>query len=278
MVRHDSERVAAWYEVDAEAQPWFLEDEDVPETPTHDRAIRLLVELLEAWCARSGRDVLVARNLGCRWDPDDARRGMDPDVVLLEPAPADPEAMTTLRTYDPAEPRPRLAVEVVSPWTADKDYGDAHLRAARIGADELWVFDPRRVGPSSAGGPFRLQLWRRVPGDLPTMRRVHAGEGPVFSPLVGAWLVVSEGGARLRLADDPAGARLWPASAERAAEAEREAEAARSEAEAARSDAQAARSELEAVRREAEAARIRAERAEAEAARRRAVPGDGADG
>lgn len=243
-----SSRIAVEYEVDEFAQPWFLEEEDVPEVPTHDLSILLLIDILRVWIRRTGRDAFAARNLGCQWDPADARRGMDPDVALLEPAPADPEAMSTLRCYAPDQPSPRLAIEVVSEGTAHKDYEDAHLRAAKIGAEELWVFDPKLVGPSSLGGPYRLQLWRRVAGELPTMRRVHAGEDPVFSPLVQGWLVVTDHGHRLRLAEDEAGARLWPTPTELEEAARAEAEAARGEIEAARRRAEAAEAELARLR------------------------------
>lgn len=247
-----STRIAVQFEVEDQPQRWLLEDEDVPETPLHDLAIDLLVQVLRAFVRRTGRDAYVARNLGCRWDPDDARVGMDPDIALLEPAPVDPEALSTLRVFEADQPTPRLAIEVVSPHTADKDYGDAHLRAARLGVDELWVFDPELRGPGSTGGPFALQVWRRVAGALPTMQRVHAGEGPAASPLLGAWLVTTEGGRRLRLADDPEGARLWTTPSEQAEVARREAEVARNEV---------------------EAARARAERAEAELGRLRSAPG-----
>lgn len=243
-----SSRIAVQFEVEASAQPWFLEEEDVPEIPTHDLAILLLIDILRVWIRHTGRNAFAARNLGCRWDPADARRGMDPDIALLEPAPADPEEMSTLRCYAPGEPTPRLVIEVVSATTAKKDYEDAHLRAAKIGAEELWVFDPKRVGPSSSGGPYRLQVWRRAAGELTTMRRVHAGEGPAFSPLANGWLVVTDGGHRLRLADDEAGARLWPTPMELEQSARLEAEAARGEAEAARRRAEEAEAELARLR------------------------------
>ncbi len=241
-------RIAALYDVEEQAQPWFLEQEDVPEVPTHDLSILMLVDILRVWIRRTKRDAFPARNLGCRWDPADARRGMDPDVSLLEPAPLDPEAMTTLPCFEPEAPIPRLVIEVISATTAKKDYEDAHLRAARIGAEELWVFDPKRLGPSSSGGPYRLQVWRRVAGALPTMRRVHAGEGPVFSPLVEGWLVVTAGGDRLRLADEEAGTRLWPTPMELEQAARADADEAWGEAEAAKRRAEAAEGELARLR------------------------------
>jgi hypothetical protein len=54
----------------------------------------------------------------------------------------------------------------------------------------------------------------------------------VQSPELGAWLVVTDGGMRLRLADDAEGTHLWPTPMERA-----EVERARAEVERERADA-----------------------------------------
>ena len=76
-----------------------------------------------------------------------------------------------------------------------------------------------------------LQVWRRDP--RARFRRVYAGRGPARSEALGAWLVVTDQGRRLRLADDPEGTSLWPtdAEAEHAARADAEAEVARLKAE-----------------------------------------------
>ena len=63
------------------------------------------------------------------------------------------------------------------------------------------MIDPKRVGPSFHGGPFRIQVWRRGQDD--TLRRTYAGEGPAFSPELGAWLVAVDEGRRLRFAEKP---------------------------------------------------------------------------
>jgi len=81
---------------------------------------------------------------------------------------------------------------------------------------------PLLAGPAAHGGPFRVQLWqRRDDGDF---IRIYAGDGPVRSPLLDAWLVVTHEGRKLRLAHDEAGTDFWLTTeeAERAAkEAER---------------------------------------------------------
>ena len=216
---------------------WLLEEESVPETPLHDAILEVLMLVLKEWVRREGQAALIARNLGCRWDPADARVGVDPDIVVVQPPPPEGDQLTTLRVWEPGHVAPRVAVEVVSEHTAEKDYLDAAARCARIGATELWVFDPLLQGPSGTGGPFQLQVWRAVgergpKGNFTKLERVHAGPAPAFSEELDAWLVLAEGGRRLRLAADATGKQLWPTQAE-AAHTRAEAEHARANAAAA---------------------------------------------
>ena len=213
-------------------QRWLMELEDVPDHPLHDAIIALLVLVLQYRYRH--QDAFVARNLGCRWNPDNARVGVDPDVVLIEPAP--PKDISTLRVWLPDHAPPRLAIEVVSETNATKDYVEGPQRMARLGAEELWIFDPKLHGPAldDLGGPFLLQIWRRaVAGNA--MERIYAGDAPAHSPALDAWLIAvdMEKGKHLRLADDADGMQLWPTQAE-AAEARADAAEyrARQEAEA----------------------------------------------
>ena len=224
---------------------WRLEEEDVPETPLHDAIIQTLLLVLKEWVRQQGRSALVTSNLACRWDPADARVGTDPDVVLVEPAPPEGEHLSSLRIWEPGHAAPRVAVEVVDEGTANKDYLDAPTRCARLGVRELWVFDPLLAGPSDAGGPYLLQVWRRS-GDLSgALERVHAGVAPACSEELGAYLVVTENGRRLRLATDPGGQTLWP-TAEESALLRMEEQRARAEEQ--RTRAEAAEAELTRVR------------------------------
>jgi hypothetical protein len=71
------------------------------------------------------------------------------------------------------------------------------------------------AGPRSLGGPVSIQLWRRQKsGEL---SRVYAGPGPVYSRILGAWLIC--GGELLTIADQRDGSERWqtPAERERAA-------------------------------------------------------------
>jgi hypothetical protein len=105
-----------------------------------------------------------------------------------------------------------VAFEVVSEETAEEDYLHKPKKYALSGTRERWIFDPLLVGPRGAHGPHRLQVYRRLPSGA--LSRVYAGEGPAQSAELGAWLVLADGGRKLRLADDPEGQRLWPTAAE----------------------------------------------------------------
>jgi Uma2 family endonuclease len=236
--------------VPASDDRWVLSEENVPETPLHQRIIDLLVLVLSAWIARSSRDAKAGSNIALRWDRAKPSTGVDPDVYLVEPAPPKGEAEKSLCLWKEGHHAPRVAIEVVSAETADKDYHDGPARYAASGVRELWVFDPLGLGPADAGGPWALQVWRRVKGRQ--FVRVHAGEASAFSRELGAWIVATDDGARLRIADDAAGAMLWPTpdEAERVARkaAEQVAIVERGAREAAEREVARLRAELKRVR------------------------------
>jgi Uma2 family endonuclease len=187
---------------------WELSDELMPESVLHDRAVEMLKALLAAWAARAANGALVVRNLAVRWDESEPRIGVDPDICVLLPAPpSDAGDLRSVRTWVPGHAPPILAIEVVSETNPHKDYAIAPDKYAASGTGELWVFDPLLAGPTTQGGPFRLQVWQRqANGDF---ARIDAGPGPARSPLLGAYLIATDEGRRLRLADDAEGARLW---------------------------------------------------------------------
>lgn len=230
------------YAVPRTRPEWTLSEEPVPESQPHDQTLDLLKALLLAWVARTGRSAQVARNLAVRWERSQPQIGTDPDLAVLEPAPTDFDELESLCTWQAGHAPPRLAIEVVSS-RAKKDYVAAPEKCAAAGVEELWVFDAHLVGPRLGGGPHRLQLWRR---SAEGFARVYAGDGPVYSPYLEAWVFAVNEGRRLRIADDETGTSWWltPEEHERA---EKERERAERDAAVAERDAMLARvAELEA--------------------------------
>ncbi len=207
-----------------ENQRWLMELEDVPETLLHDLIIELLKLVLKH--RFRNRNALIASNMACRWDPDDHRVGVDPDIILVDPAPPEGDALKSLQVWRPDHHAPKLAIEVVSETNAVKDYVEGPARLARLGAEELWIFDPELHGPEINGGPFALQIWRRLAsGDHVEMEQVHAGNTPAYSTVLDAWVVTTDGGMRLRISDDADRTKMWPTHAEAAESRVAEAEA-----------------------------------------------------
>ena len=136
-----------------------MELEDVPETHIHSLIIEL-IRLILKYRFRD-RNVLVASNLACRWNPDDEREGVNPGVILVDPAPPEGTAIESLNVWRPDHVPPKVAIEVVSKSNAKKDYVDGPAKLERLGAEELWIFDPKLLGPvdPKGGGPFVLQIW-----------------------------------------------------------------------------------------------------------------------
>jgi Uma2 family endonuclease len=216
--------VSVRYTVPRRVAGWELSDELMPESVLHDHAVELLKALLMAWAARAGSPMLVARNLAVRWSEAEPRIGVDPDVCVISPAPHAASSLRSIRTWLPDQAPPILAIEVVSETNPHKDYAIAPDKYAASGAGELWVFDPLLSGPAAHGGPFRLQIWHRGKGG--DFVRIYAGDGPVRSPTLGAFLMITDDGHKVRLADDESGTQIWR-TAEEAAHAEKDAALAR---------------------------------------------------
>ncbi len=246
MATAKAQRMELVYPVPETDPRWVLEDDDnIPETSLHGAIIDLLKAILHFWVLRYLRDALVLGNVALRWDRAHPKVGVDPDVLLVEPAPPGGERrLRSLLTWKPGYRPPRVAVEVVSRNTAAKDYGEGPDKYAASGTKELWVFDPERFGPSMHGGPYVLQVWRRDAEGR--FARVYAGEGPARTEELGGWLVVTDGGTRLRLADDERGERLWPTEAEAERAAKEKERAAKEKERAAKEAALARIAELEA--------------------------------
>lgn len=236
--------IGVHYTVPRRHSSWELSEELMPESVAHDEAVELLKAILAAWAARVGT-AFVGRNLAVRWDEEQPQIGVDPDVAVFAPAPLDPRSLRSVRTWVAGHAAPILAIEVVSETNPHKDYSVGPDKYAASGTGELWIFDPLMAGPSSWGGPHRLQVWHRQPdGDFV---RIYAGEGPARSPTLAAHVVPTNEGRKLRIADDEAASRFW-LTAEETERAAKETERAAKETALAANEASLGRiAELEAA-------------------------------
>jgi hypothetical protein len=152
--------------------------------------------------------------------------------------------LSSLCLWKPGHLPPSICFEIVSRNHPHKDYAELQDRYALVGTRELVVFDPFLAGPSALGGPVLLQLWRR--DSVGVLERVHAGDSPVASEVLGGWLVPTA--TTLEIADDRGGVRRWPTWEELAATRRVEVERERTEKERERAEKErerAARIELE---------------------------------
>jgi Uma2 family endonuclease len=204
------------YRLPKERREWELGEEVMPESVVHDEAVALLRALL-SWWARGQVETQVARNLAVRWDQSHPQFGVDPDVCVLSPAPPDGRDLRSVRTWTPGHSAPVLAIEVVSETNPRKDYEVAPEKYAASGVGELWIFDPLLSGPTSHGGPHRIQVWQR--DSEARLVRTYAGDGPALSAALNAYLIAVNDGLSLRIAEDAEGSHFWLTSeeAERAA-------------------------------------------------------------
>jgi Uma2 family endonuclease len=236
---------------------WYLTDEeDMGESVEQTQINRTVRSSLEELAASRGwTNVFWSCDNFFAWIRDEPMVRVSPDVYLLDDPPPPPHP-GMWQTWLPGHKPPRWALEVVSKdWK--KDYDEAPLKYAQLGARELVIFDPEAAASAERrGARVTLQVYQRVADGA--FLRIYAGDGPAPSRELDAFLVVKrEGGAvRLRIALDAAGEQVVPTAeeAKRAAEeAKRAAELrARSEAEARRAaedQVRALEAELLALRR-----------------------------
>jgi Putative restriction endonuclease len=254
--------VSIRYPVRPRPEAWLIPEGIVPEAPVHDEVAEKLKLLLKTWAARSPVPTRIARNLAVRFYAEDERIGIDPDVCVLSPPPADLDDLGSVCLWKPGHTAPTLCIEIVSLNHPNKDYVAIQDRYAALGTHELVVFDPMLSGPKSLGGPVPLQLWRR--DATRSFDRIHFGAEPVYSEVLDAWLIAK--GRDITIAEDRAGTRPWR---DEAAEARLDAERAQADAERAQADAERAQADAERAQADAERAQADAERAQADAERER---------
>ncbi len=260
--------VSLRYPVEPRWDDWIMPEGTVPEARVHDLTARRMVELLEAWVERTGRDAAVARNLALRFSKERPRVGIDPDICLIAPKPESDRELSSWKLWEPNRPPPSIAIEVVSRWHPNKDYERIQERYAFCRIQELIVLDPERFGPKRFGGPYPVQQWLLREQDL---ERTYAGDGPVHSSTLSAWIFPEP----LRICERADGSGEWLSRAELAEAHADDERAAREAAEARAADERSAREAAEAhadderAAREAAEARAADERSAREAAEAR---------
>lgn len=210
----------------------------------------LLRALVERWLQQRGTPTFVGADQFFYWKQFDASEGIAPDVYVLPGAPLSPDIGAWKVWKDGYVPS--FAFEYVS-RDVDKDYLASPAKYARLGVDELIVFDPDHEQSRSR---VRWQVFRKTKRGFLRVEATDADR--IKSKVLGCHLrVVGKGGAlRVRLGSGINGETLVPI-----AEEELEAKTAALEAEkAAREGEKAARDALEArtAALEAEVARLRA--------------------
>jgi Uma2 family endonuclease len=183
----------------------------------HSETIVVFFDVLRVLLAAQRRKAYISWDLFVEWDPNDPRARVSPDVLLIDGQPPDIEP-SLWRTWEPGCDPPRFALEVVSDRSRSKDYDDNPGKYSALGAEELVIFDSAAGEPDAPRESIVLQVYRRSPRGQFLL--VYSGDGPVESVVLGAWLVVTDGGRRLRLACNADGTDLVPRAEERADAAE----------------------------------------------------------
>jgi Uma2 family endonuclease len=146
---------------------------------------RHLLACLRKLLEEQNRDWFVNYEQKMNLDPHDQRIGVLPDLYVLPCQPEDPN-FSEWPAYDPSVPKPVFALEAVSRSNWDKDYVESPQKYAKLGVEELLLFDELALeGRSPASEPYVLQLYRK--DRRGALKRVYAGEGPVYSQALRGW-------------------------------------------------------------------------------------------
>ena len=216
-------------------------EEKMGQGTAHGEATILFVDVTEVLLSGQERTAHLGWDVFVEWDPNDPRARVSPDVFLLDGQPAS-IAPSIWQTWLPGCDPPRFVLEIVSERSRAKDYETSPLKYAALGTEELVIFDAKPRGEEA----FALQIFQRTARGQ--FLRVYAGPGPVESTVLRAWLVVTDSGARVRLARDAEARDLVPTRKEQAQAATQQAQAATQQAQAATARAETAEAEVRRLR------------------------------
>jgi len=164
---------------------WYLTDEDdMGESVEQTEIIRILLSSLGQLASERGwKNAFWAGENFFAWIREEPLVRVSPDVYLLDDPPPPPRPKRW-QTWLPDHKPPRWAVEIVSEdWK--KDYEDAPLKYAQLGARELVIFDPETaLLPERRGPRVPLQVYRRDPdGAFLRVYSAHAAHAAHGQPL-----------------------------------------------------------------------------------------------
>jgi hypothetical protein len=174
----------------------------------------LLRVLVERWLEAKGKRAFVGADQYFYWEQYNPRECIAPDVYVL-PGVAPGTAIGAWKVWETGCV-PSFALEIVS-QDVDKDYLISPAQYARLGIEELVVFDPDyALDPTR----LRFQVFRKSKRDLVRVEATNADR--VKSKVLGCHLrAVGVGDARrVRIATGLEGETLFPTDAEARAQAE----------------------------------------------------------
>jgi putative restriction endonuclease len=233
----------------AEDRTIYPIEDDMGEGSLQRFISELLRVLVERWLSSRGELTFVGADQYFYWEQYNARECVAPDVYVLPGVPPG-RAMGAWKVWETGCV-PSFALEVVS-QDVDKDYLTSPAKYARLGVEELVVFDPD-FGLSPAR--FRFQVFRKSKRGLVRVEATNADR--VKSKTLGCHLRAVGAGddCRVRIATGFNGATLFPTDVE----AKEQAEAAAQEERIGRERAEATSRDLTAQLGDERAARARLE-------------------
>jgi Uma2 family endonuclease len=107
-----------------------------PTSITHDALVSYLRKLLEAYFDLSPIGKVVGEPFVMRLETTDSFREPDLQIILND----NPGKLTDTAMIGPAD----ICIEVVSPESASRDYGDKFVEYEKAGVREYWIIDPVR--------------------------------------------------------------------------------------------------------------------------------------
>ena len=196
----------------AEDRTVYPIEDDMGEGSLQRFISELLRVLVERWLEAKGKPTFVGADQYFYWEQYNPTECVAPDVYVL-PGITPGRAVGAWKVWETGRV-PSLAFEVVS-QDVDKDYLTSPAKYARLGVEELVVFDPdHALDPAR----YRFQVFRKSKRGLVRVEATNADR--VKSKVLGCHLRAGGGGddCRVRIATGFKGEALFPTDVEARAE------------------------------------------------------------